>query len=159
VYPLNPVVTTVPRQNVWRDKTSRDITSGDITSGDMTSRHIEVGDRTSVGQNVRRDKTYGGTKRPEEQNVRRDKKSKTKRPEGQMSSGTKRPEDQTFVETKRPDIHIKDVRRDKTSGDKTSFWINFNVQYLHIKNYNNNILLNSFQVYYSPSLESHYYSP
>ncbi len=50
---------SVPRQNVRRQNVHRDKTSGDKTSGDKTA-----GDITSVGQNVRRDKTSIETKRP-----------------------------------------------------------------------------------------------
>jgi hypothetical protein len=50
-------VDLVPRQNVWRQDARRDKTSGDKTSRDKTA-----GDITSVGQNVRRDKTSVETK-------------------------------------------------------------------------------------------------
>ncbi len=63
---------------------------------------ITAGDITSVGQNVRRDKTFGGTKHLGGQNVQRDK-----------TSG-------------RQNIRGQNVRRDKTSGDKTTFWLIFN---------------------------------
>jgi hypothetical protein len=80
------VIKTVPRPNVWRHNVRRDKTSGDITSGDITD-----GDITSVGHDVRRDKT----------SVR------TKRPDNQMSVETKRPKGQNF----RRQTHKK-VRRE-----------------------------------------------
>jgi hypothetical protein len=99
----------VPIQNVWRQNVQ--------------------------GQNVRRDKTSGGTKRPA------DKMSGlTKRPADNTSGRKNVRTDKTSGRTKRPDgrkvrrhnIRLKkhpcgqNVRVDKTSGDKMSVWIIFN---------------------------------
>jgi hypothetical protein len=100
--------------------------------------------------------TSRGTKRPEGQNVWREKTSGRPNVHGNKTSGrTKRPEGQNVWRFKTSrgktsgDIQIKNIERNKTTGDTTSFWINFNKQYLQIKNFNNNTLLNNFQVYYS----------
>jgi hypothetical protein len=81
---------TVPRQNVRTQNVRRDKTSGDKTAGDITS----------MGQNIRGDKTSVETKRLLGQNIRQ-----TKRPGGQ------------------------NVPRDKMSGDKTSLWLVCNMKY------------------------------
>jgi hypothetical protein len=72
----------VLRQNIQRYKVRSDKTSGDITAGDI------CGTKRPQGQNVWKDKMSGGTKHPSGQNVR-----KTKHPAGQ------------------------NIWRDKTSGD------------------------------------------
>jgi hypothetical protein len=84
------------------------------------------------------------------QNVRRDKTSRrTKLPEDQMSVGTKHSEGKKSGDIQ---TYKKNIRRDKTSRDKTSFWLIFNT-YAHIKNFNNNTILNSFHVYNSIYME------
>jgi hypothetical protein len=72
------------------------------------------GDLTSAGHNVRRDKTSGRTKRPEDQTSGRPKLPGTKRPETYIK---KSPEGQN--------VPIHNIVLDY-----------FNIQYLHIKNFN-----------------------
>jgi hypothetical protein len=69
-------------------------------SGDKMSGDIRAGDITFIEQNIRRNKTSG----------------ETKHPDNQMSVGTKRPERQN-------------IQKDKTSEDKTSFLAYFQCTY------------------------------
>ncbi len=74
------------RQNIQRQNLTRDKKFGDKKSRDNVQRQCTETmseDITSKGQKIRRDKTFGGTKHSEGQNVRTDKKAEDKHPEGQ----------------------------------------------------------------------------
>ncbi len=73
-------------------------------------RRVKISGEINVRRHNGRRHNVCGTKRPEEQNVQKDKTlGRTKRPEGQ------------------------NVRKVKTSGDKTPFWLTFNTDYTHYK--------------------------
>jgi hypothetical protein len=69
-------------------------------SGDKMSEDLRAGDITFIEQNIRRNKTSGGTKHPD----------------NQMSVGIKRPEGQN-------------VQKDKTSEEKNPFLAYFEYTY------------------------------
>jgi hypothetical protein len=106
----------VPRQDVWKRKVVRDNDRRQKIRRPNVRRQNVHGTLCPEGQNVQRDKVSRGTKRPERQDVGRQNVKRVK-----MS---------------------QDVRRDKVSGDKTSFVI-FSRNNTYEKHFLKNTELNS----------------